>query len=780
MNITLPHKFKPREYQKPLFRALDGGKKRAVLIWHRRAGKDKSAFNYMICEMSKRVGIYYYFLPTYNQGRKIIWEGIDKDGFKTLDHIPKQLIKNMNNQEMKIELINGSLFRVVGSTEVDNIVGTNPIGCIFSEYALQDPKAWDFVRPILRENGGWALFVYTPRGNNHGKKLYDMAKKSNNWYTEVLTIDDTGVMNNEDVETEIKEGMDADLAEQEFRCFKPETDIMCQNEVKLIKDVNIGDYVLTHSNRYRRVKQTFKREYSGEMIKIKSYGHNKDLIVTPNHPIRVCNDGVNNKWIEAEMLRKGDRITFPRKLLGKQKYISKDLAKLIAWYIAEGSGNKQTVTFALGTKEKSYIKEIEMIAKKMDINCTKSVKENATQISLNSNELREFLEVNCGSLAKNKKIPFELISGYEREVYETLINGDGCRYKKGKTYKEVYSTISKTLAYQVQALAHMIGKTACFREDLCAGKGKILGRIVNISDRYQIDIYNYKRIDKRRTKMPRQRLQVHKYNVSTLIASIDRINYDGLVYNLQVKDDESYVANGRVTHNCSWSGVMSGSYYGKLMQMADKDKRITKVPYESELPVYTAWDLGMNDSTVIWFIQVLNGEVRLIDLYAATGESLNHYIKIIKEKPYVYAQHYAPHDIAVREMGTGKKRFEIAAGLGLFYTVVEKSSVMEGIDAVRRLIPRMWIDEDKCARGITAMFEYHKEYDEKTQQFKNHPYHDWTSDYMDALRTFAMGHYNTQFKEYAGVGQEQRKFRDIINYNQEESASNPLNPFEMN
>ena len=175
--IQLPFHFKPRPYQLPFFRAMDGGLKRAVLVHHRRAGKDKSAFNFMVKEAFKRVGIYYYFFPTYNQGRKVLWDGIDKDGFRFLDHIPKEVRKGDPNQtEMKQMLINGSMIQIVGSDNVDTIVGTNPVGCVFSEYPLQDPSGWDFVRPILRENGGWAVFCYTPRGKNHGYDLYAMAK----------------------------------------------------------------------------------------------------------------------------------------------------------------------------------------------------------------------------------------------------------------------------------------------------------------------------------------------------------------------------------------------------------------------------------------------------------------------------------------------------------------------------------------------------------------------------------------------------------------------------
>ena len=146
----------------------------------------------MITMAMDRIGVYYYFYPSYAQGRKALWDNVDASGFKFLDHIPKELIAGQPNQtEMKVYLKNGSLIQVVGSDNIDTVVGSNPVGCVFSEYPLQDPSGYNFVRPILRENGGWAVFTYTPRGKNHGFDLYEMARKNPEWYVEKLSINDT-------------------------------------------------------------------------------------------------------------------------------------------------------------------------------------------------------------------------------------------------------------------------------------------------------------------------------------------------------------------------------------------------------------------------------------------------------------------------------------------------------------------------------------------------------------------------------------------------------------
>ena len=217
-SITIPHQFTPRPYQERLCRALSCGYKRGVAVWHRRAGKDKTFINIMAAAAVARKGTYFYFFPTYNQGRKILWDGMDKTGFKFTDHIPLSLRSTTNSTEMKITLKTGSIVQIVGTDNYDSIMGTNPLGCIFSEYSLQDPAAWDYVRPILAENGGWALFNFTPRGQNHAYDLFQMAQENPQWFCELLTVNDTNAITQEAIEEERKAGMKEPMIRQEFYC----------------------------------------------------------------------------------------------------------------------------------------------------------------------------------------------------------------------------------------------------------------------------------------------------------------------------------------------------------------------------------------------------------------------------------------------------------------------------------------------------------------------------------------------------------------------------------
>lgn len=157
----------------------------------------------------------YFVYPTYSQGKKILWEGLDNEGFPLIDYLPKELVAARNSQEMSIKLHNGSFFKIVGSDEPDRLVGTNASFMVFSEYALQNPQAWSFLRQVVRANQGTAIFISTPRGRNHLFDLHENAKKDNDWFVSKLTVEDTKHISAEDLEKERKECSE-DLIQQEW------------------------------------------------------------------------------------------------------------------------------------------------------------------------------------------------------------------------------------------------------------------------------------------------------------------------------------------------------------------------------------------------------------------------------------------------------------------------------------------------------------------------------------------------------------------------------------
>jgi phage terminase large subunit len=202
--------------------ARDSGFKRLIAIYHRRAGKDKTLFNMMVKESLKRRGVYYYFFPEYAQGRRVIWDGIDGGGFKFLDHVPDTLVQNKNSTDMKLVLTNGSVIQIMGTDKFDKVRGSNPVGVVFSEFAFQNPKAWNIIRPILVENNGWAAFNSSTNGKNHFYDLTQMALKNQNWFVQnynvTQTFDEQGnrYVTDEMIQEERDSGMSEEMIQQEY------------------------------------------------------------------------------------------------------------------------------------------------------------------------------------------------------------------------------------------------------------------------------------------------------------------------------------------------------------------------------------------------------------------------------------------------------------------------------------------------------------------------------------------------------------------------------------
>ena len=192
---------------------------------------------------------------------------------------------------------------------------------------------------------------------------------------------------------------------------------------------------------------------------------------------------------------------------------------------------------------------------------------------------------------------------------------------------------------------------------------------------------------------------------------------------------------------CSFEAAIQGAYYAAEMKEAMDAGRICAVPYDKSLSVVTAWDLGIGDSTAIWFAQYAGREIRIIDYYENSGVGLDHYAKVLADKGYHYTRHVLPHDARVKELGSGKSRIETLANLGISDVQIAPSlAVEDGIQAVRSMIGRTWFDADKCERGVEALRQYRREFDDKLKTWRGRPLHDWTSHGADAMRYLAIGY----------------------------------------
>lgn len=409
----MPNNWNPRHYQIKAWNALQGGIKRALLVWHRRAGKDDVCLHFAATQAMQRIGNYWHMLPEYAQARKSVWEAVNPHtGKKRIDEaFPKILRKRTNSQQMLIEFINGSTWQLVGSDSFDSLVGSPPIGVTASEWALANPAAWAYLRPILRENGGWAVFITTPRGRNFTYRMYEGGLNDPSWFVQKLTVDDTKALNADELAAERAE---------------------------------------------------YIREYGEE-------------------------------------------------------------------------------------------------------------------------------------------------------------DGD-----------------------------------SLFRQE----------------------------------------------------------------------------------YFCDFDAALIGTYFAKLISQAEADGRITDVPYDSRYPVHTSWDLGMDDSTAIWFWQVVGSQIRMIDYMESNGQQLVWYAGELRKKPYVYGDAYLPHDAEITDISAtgGMSRKQTLESMQLSCRVVPRvNQKAEAIHAIRTVLPRCVFDREKTKLGVDCLAQYRRKYDEERKIYQDRPLHDWTSHGVDAF-----------------------------------------------
>ena len=192
-------------------------------------------------------------------------------------------------------------------------------------------------------------------------------------------------------------------------------------------------------------------------------------------------------------------------------------------------------------------------------------------------------------------------------------------------------------------------------------------------------------------------------------------------------------------YECSFEASVKGAIFASELASARAQGRVSIVPCDPVLPVDTDWDLGVGDSTAIWFSQSSrSGEVRIVDYYEASGEGLPHYKQVLERKGYTYGQHWAPHDIQVRELGSGRSRFETAASLGIKFQVCPNIPLEDGIHAARMLFPRCWFDAKRCEAGLEALQHYRRDYNTRLNEFKAVPVHDWAEHASSAFRYLAV------------------------------------------
>lgn len=225
------------------------------------------------------------------------------------------------------------------------------------------------------------------------------------------------------------------------------------------------------------------------------------------------------------------------------------------------------------------------------------------------------------------------------------------------------------------------------------------------------------------------------------VTAVYKASQTGILDDEELRAAESMMSADQYAqeYECSWVANVPGAIYGKELQASFEQDKICNVPYDSGHKVHTFWDLGIGDSTAVIFVQNVGRAVHVIDYFEARNEGLPFYARMLAERGYLYGDHHAPHDIEVRELGSGKSRREVAYELGINFRVVPKLAVEDGIHAAQMLIERAYFDRDNCKLLLEALRHYHRAYNERTRSFRASPVHDWSSHAADAFRYLAIG-----------------------------------------
>jgi len=225
------------------------------------------------------------------------------------------------------------------------------------------------------------------------------------------------------------------------------------------------------------------------------------------------------------------------------------------------------------------------------------------------------------------------------------------------------------------------------------------------------------------------------FNVVYRASETEIIPEEELEASRAIMTEEQYLQE----FECSFSAALIGSYYAKEIEWLQQNNRVTTVDHDPSVPVDTFWDLGISDTTCVWFLQQVGKENHIIDYFEQSGVGLDYYVKMLREKPYIYRDHVFPHDASARELGTGRSREETLRKLGLRITILPRHNVADGISSVRLMLKSCWFDAVKTEKGFHALRSYERKWNSKMKRFDDKPKHNWASNASDAFRILGMG-----------------------------------------
>jgi len=423
---------------------------------------------------------------------------------------------------------------------------------------------WKVVFPMVMANlanptGGWQLSVIsTPEGDSNLFHALMRESRFAHVSRHEITIQravSEGFPLPKPLEQMRAEFGDEDAWTQEFECFPPGTMVATPRGHVPIEQLRAGESVLTHRGRWRPVTATMCRGHSGELLQVQAFGSRDPVLCTPEHPFLVHDrSSQTRQWKRAAELTTEDCLILPKVTGSMAGVITSEMAQLIAWYICEGTASGNSVSFALNPKNEVEIAKVRALLEGLGYPCRWFGAKQSGALYVNSVGLADTLSAWCGSGAANKRIPFDLIRGHEKIFFDTMIAGDGCvvvreRPGDGKSSKRfAFTTVSRGLAFDMQHLAATLGRRAGIQAREAADS-VILGRTVHCRRSYLVQITVGFQLDHGRH---RHDAFPTKLGIAYRVRGIKRVAYDGPVYNLSVKQDESYVVEGRAVHNCNF------------------------------------------------------------------------------------------------------------------------------------------------------------------------------------------------------------------------------------
>lgn len=732
------NRFQPRPYQVPLFDAIENrGIKRAVLVWHRRAGKDVACFNLIIRQALKVVGAYYYILPTYRQARLVLFEGMTSEGQRFMDYIPKEIITKINIQEMKITLINGSLLYFLGSDNFD---------------------CYDSQTEILTEDG-WKLF----KDLNRTEKVatLDNGEMVFNLPTAYQEYDYDGVMYG------VKNSSVDFLVTPNHRFFVYSSKGF--SKFKVISDPTIkGDKIPSTciwNGKYKKIIMGYDSKdfmaflgiYLSEGSAYKSKtgkGYQITISQTKEHIRKEIFDLLTRMNLKFYSSKGGFQFCSKRMYeylipfgLQHDRYIPKDikslstdLLRVLFDWLIKGDGHSSPIYTSYYSTSKRLIDDVQEIILKIGFSGNLHIKP----------QLHSEIK---GRIIHSKKILYEV--RVRKSKFKRFVGASSKQYifqedYIGKVYcvsvpsgvikvrrngKEIWSGNSlrgsnpKGIIFSEYAYQHP-STYPTLRPILVANDGWCVFISTPFGQNHFYQLYEVAR------------------HSSDWFCDLKTVEDTDVVSpeSIEQEEQEGLMSRDMIEQEyyCSFSTGALGSYYARYLNNMELNNQITDVVWEPSFPVYTAWDLGLRDQCVIIFFQVIGTSVHIIDLYSNNTMGMEHYVGVVLNKPYRFSKHFAPHDIAVREFGSGMSRYDKAKELGIKFemrannnelsSAVPNVSIMDGIESVRSTLPKIWIDKTKCKDLIRAIRDYRKEYDAKRKIYKTSPLHDSNSDFCDALR----------------------------------------------